>query len=420
MKIHVEHRLFRNLSSAFTERRMRNMKTSIPDRYAKAIEFIRSSIQTSSSTEEVLYRLVRYLRQTLQAQTVTVWYYEKDGDQQLHPAYANGLRTFYEHPIAPGKGIVGQVFSQGETAFYPYGTAKDGSQSVLCLPLKSSREILGCLLLLDKEDGSAFSEDDRELCEDIMVLAARAIDDMGLDVGITPRRETILSLRNVIKEFQNGDTVSRVLKGIDLNVYAGELLVILGESGCGKSTLLNIVGGMDSLTDGTFQFRGKDYSHAGEKLLTEYRRDQIGFIFQSYNLMPNLTALQNLQFIAELKKDSEDPQRVLELVGLKHRRDNYPAQMSGGQQQRVSIARALVKKPKLILADEPTAALDYATSIEVLNIIEQVAASGTSIMMVTHNEEITKMANRVVRMRNGRIDEVMVNRNPLKASQLVW
>lgn len=177
---------------------------------------------------------------------------------------------------------------------------------------------------------------------------------------------------------------------------------------------------MDSLTDGTFQFRGKDYSHAGEKLLTEYRRDQIGFIFQSYNLMPNLTALQNLQFIAELKKDSEDPQRVLELVGLKHRRDNYPAQMSGGQQQRVSIARALVKKPKLILADEPTAALDYATSIEVLNIIEQVAASGTSIMMVTHNEEITKMANRVVRMRNGRIDEVMVNRNPLKASQLVW
>lgn len=396
------------------------MKNSIPDRYAKAIEFIRSSIQTSSSTEEVLYRLVRYLRQTLQAQTVTVWYYEKDGDQQLHPAYANGLRTFYEYPIAPGKGIVGQVFAQGETAFYPYGTAKDGSQSVLCLPLKSSREILGCLLLLDKEDGSAFSEDDRELCEDIMVLAARAIDDMGLDVGITPRRETILSLRNVIKEFQNGDTVSRVLKGIDLNVYAGELLVILGESGCGKSTLLNIVGGMDSLTDGTFQFRGKDYSHAGEKLLTEYRRDQIGFIFQSYNLMPNLTALQNLQFIAELKKDSEDPQRVLELVGLKHRRDNYPAQMSGGQQQRVSIARALVKKPKLILADEPTAALDYATSIEVLNIIEQVAASGTSIMMVTHNEEITKMANRVIRMRNGRIDEVMVNRNPLKASQLVW
>lgn len=396
------------------------MKASISDRYTRAIEFIRSAIQTATSTEEVLYGLARFLRQHLQAQTITVWYYEKDGDQQLHPAYANGLRTFYDRPIAPGKGIVGQVFSQGETAFYPYGPAADGAQSVLCLPIRSSREILGCLMLLNKEDGSAFSEDDRELCEDIMALAAKAIDDMGLNADITPSREVIISLRNVIKEFQNGDTVSRVLKGIDLNVYAGELLVILGESGCGKSTLLNIVGGMDSLTDGTFHFRGKDYSHADEKLLTEYRRDQIGFIFQSYNLMPNLTALQNLQFIAELKKGADDPQRVLELVGLKHRQDNYPAQMSGGQQQRVSIARALVKKPRLILADEPTAALDYATSIEVLNIIEKVAASGTSIMMVTHNEEITKMANRVVRMRNGRIDEVMVNRHPLKASQLVW
>ena len=396
------------------------VKTNSSDRYTKAIEFIRSSVQTAASTEEVLYRMIRFLRQTLGAETVTVWYYEKDGDKQLHLAYANGLHTFYEHTVAPGQGIIGKVFSQGVTAFYPDGVEKDGAQSVLCVPLKSSRETLGCILFLNKEDGSRFVPEDRELCEDMATLARKAIDDMGLDVGVTPERETIVSLRNVIKEFQNGDSVSRILKGVDLNVYEGELLVILGESGCGKSTMLNIVGGMDALTDGTFLFRGRDYSHANEKLLTEYRRDYIGFIFQSYNLMPNLTALQNLQFIAELKKDADDPERVLEMVGLSKRRDNYPAQMSGGQQQRVSIARALVKKPKLILADEPTAALDYTTSIEVLSVIEKVAAAGTGVMMVTHNEEITKMANRVVRMRNGRIDEVVVNRHPVKATELVW
>ena len=154
--------------------------------------------------------------------------------------------------------------------------------------------------------------------------------------------------------------------------------------------------------------------------MTEYRCDHIGFIFQSYNLMPNLTAIQNLRFIAELRNDSDDPERVLEWVGLTSRRNNYPSQMSGGQQQWVSIARALVKQPSLILADEPTATLDYATSIEVLSIIEKVAATETSILMVTHNEEITKMANRVIRMSGGVIDEVLVNRNPLKAAELVW
>ena len=136
--------------------------------------------------------------------------------------------------------------------------------------------------------------------------------------------------------------------------------------------------------------------------------------------MPNLTALQNLSFIAELKKDSLDPAEALSKVGLADHNNSYPSQMSGGQQQRVSIARAIVKKPKLILADEPTAALDYATGIEVLSVIEQVAAEGTSILMVTHNEEITKMANRVIRMRDGKIDEVIINRHPLTATELVW
>ena len=177
---------------------------------------------------------------------------------------------------------------------------------------------------------------------------------------------------------------------------------------------------MDSATSGTFEYLGKDLSNASQQELTEFRRDNIGFIFQSYNLMPNLTSLQNLKLIGELVDDPMDADEALEVVGLSDRKKNYPSQMSGGQQQRVSIARALVKKPRVILADEPTAALDYATSIEVLQVLEEVVKSGTTMVMVTHNEEITRMADRVVRMRNGRMHEVTVNRHPARATDLVW
>ena len=177
---------------------------------------------------------------------------------------------------------------------------------------------------------------------------------------------------------------------------------------------------MDQLTTGTFLFDGKDYSKADEKTLTEYRRHSVGFIFQAYNLMPALTAEENLDFIGELCENPMDAAEALERVGLAQRKDNYPAQMSGGQQQRVSIARALVKKPRIILADEPTAALDYETSIEVLSVLEEVIHSGTTLLMVTHNEEIAKMANRVIRMKGGVVAEVIVNRHPASARELVW
>ena len=157
-----------------------------------------------------------------------------------------------------------------------------------------------------------------------------------------------------------------------------------------------------------------------QKKLTEYRRDNIGFIFQSYNLMPNLTAVQNLDLIGELVDDPMDADEALEIVKLSDRKRSYPSQLSGGQQQRVSIARALVKNPKVILADEPTAALDYATSIEVLSTLEEVIAQGTTLVMVTHNEEIARMANRVVRLRGGQLHEVTVNRHPVHATDLVW
>ena len=225
----------------------------------------------------------------------------------------------------------------------------------------------------------------------------------------------------MVRPRASGDGVSRVLKGINLEIYKNEFVVVLGESGCGKSTMMNIVGGMDFLTDGTLLIEGKDFSHPSDSDLTRFRREYVGFIFQSYNLMPNLTAIENVQFIADLVQDPMPAEEAIAKVGLKDKKNNYPGQMSGGQQQRVSIARAIVKKPKLILADEPTAALDYNTSIEVLKVIEDIVKNqGSTVMMVTHNPEIAKMADRVVKVRNGKIASIKKNMHPLHAEELVW
>ena len=177
---------------------------------------------------------------------------------------------------------------------------------------------------------------------------------------------------------------------------------------------------MDHPTAGSFEVFGEEMADADQDKLTEYRRDNIGFIFQSYNLMPNLNARQNLELIASLVRDPMSADEALDIVKLGERKDNYPSQMSGGQQQRVSIARALMKKPRIILADEPTAALDYTTSIEVLEVMEKIVEQGTTMIMVTHNEEICRMADRVVRMRGGRVNEVTINRRKAQATDLVW
>ncbi|MCI6812673.1 MAG: ABC transporter ATP-binding protein [Lachnospiraceae bacterium] len=252
------------------------------------------------------------------------------------------------------------------------------------------------------------------------MLTAIAVDSRGLNLGFTEEKPIIISLREVTKTYGQGETQVQVLRGVNLDIREGEFLVILGESGCGKSTLLNIIGGMDQLTSGTFTFDGKDYSHADENTLTMFRRKSVGFIFQAYNLMPTLTAKENLEFIGELCENSMDAEKALARVGLSERKENYPAQMSGGQQQRVSIARALIKCPRIILADEPTAALDYETSIEVLSVLEEVIHGGTTVLMVTHNEEIAKMADRVIRMKGGVVAEVMLNAHPAVAKELVW
>lgn len=231
----------------------------------------------------------------------------------------------------------------------------------------------------------------------------------------------LISLKDVTREFKTGDGKLEALKAISFDIFRGEFVAILGESGCGKTTILNIIGGMDHLSNGNIYIEGKDFSHPTNEELTAYRRSFIGFVFQDYHLMPNLTALENVAFIAELIPDAMDAGKALDLVGLSERKNNYPSQMSGGQQQRVSIARALCKNPKLILADEPTAALDYSTSIEVLQVFESIVKQEkTTVVMVTHNNEIAKMANRIFKIKDGQLDKIEVNDNPVPASELSW
>lgn len=234
-------------------------------------------------------------------------------------------------------------------------------------------------------------------------------------------RAVLHHLEGVTKTYHSGEVPVTALKNISVDVFEGEILVILGPSGSGKSTLLNILGGMDKPTSGEVLFRNINISQAEEKERTLYRRNEIGFVFQFFNLIPDLTAAENVTLAAELVKDPLGTAEVLDEVGLAARHDHFPSQMSAGEQQRVSIARALVKKPSIILCDEPTGALDDATAQSVLVYLERVARiRGSTVVIVTHNTAIAPMADRVIRMRSGAIAEIITNANPLPAESIEW
>ena len=400
--------------------------------YTQVVWEITKLLQEAESLEDARRTSLSEVVKAVGAEAGTIWFYNSAGDRRIYPSFIIGGADLTGMSLAEGEGIAGQVVQSGKTTVVK-DCQKDErwagrfdeatgfvTKSMVCVPLINKYETIGCIQIINKKDGSLYDDADVALCEDLAMLTAIAIDGRGLNLGFAEEKKSIISLRGVTKVFGQGDTQIQILKGVNLDVREGEFLVILGESGCGKSTMLNIIGGMDQLTGGTFLFDGEDYSHADEKTLTMYRRHSVGFIFQAYNLMPTLTAKENLEFIGELCEDPMDAEAALERVGLLGRKDNYPSQMSGGQQQRVSIARALMKKPRLILADEPTAALDYETSIEVLTVLEEVIKAGTTMLMVTHNEEIAKMANRVIRMKGGVVAEIIVNRHPAAAKELVW
>ena len=399
--------------------------------YFKAIGTIQSIISNATTLDEALQGGLKAIVENAGADSGVIWYADKLGDGKLHPYFWIGPVDLTRRSHAPGNGAVGRVFeSQKAERLFDFRADQDVEtaidfmgmpvSSMVCVPFSNNTEQLGVIQFANGPGSNPFNDEGADVMEIMAMMAAIAVEENESLAEPWQPGEVVMELRDITREFQNGDIVTKVLKGVNLDVYEGEFLVLLGESGCGKSTLLNIIGGMDQATSGTFTYLGKDLSSASQEELTDFRRDNIGFIFQSYNLMPNLTAMQNLKLIAELVDEPMDADEALEVVGLSERKQNYPSQMSGGQQQRVSIARALVKNPKIILADEPTAALDYATSIEVLQVMEEVVHGGTTMVMVTHNEEITRMADRVVRMRNGRMHEVTINRHPAHATDLVW
>ncbi len=230
-----------------------------------------------------------------------------------------------------------------------------------------------------------------------------------------------LSLKNVGKEYRTGTVSVHALSEVDFDLENGEFVVVLGSSGAGKTTLLNLLGGMDKATSGEIVLDGKNVTSLDRRGLTEYRRSDVGFVFQFYNLMPNLTALENVEIAVEICKDHLNPKDVLTEVGLEARLNNFPAQLSGGEQQRVSIARAIAKNPKLLLCDEPTGALDYNTGKKILKLLHDVCKnSGRLVIIVTHNQALKDMADKVIRIKSGKIESIEENPSPKSIEEIEW
>ncbi|MGM9681395.1 MAG: ABC transporter ATP-binding protein [Eubacteriales bacterium] len=230
-----------------------------------------------------------------------------------------------------------------------------------------------------------------------------------------------IRFQDVTKIYGDGATKVVALNKVTFSISKGEFCVLLGSSGAGKTTLLNMLGGMDTLTDGKILFDGRDLSGLNKRGLTEYRRHDVGFVFQFYNLIPNLTALENVEIAAQLCKDPIPAAEALDMVGLSGRKDNFPAQLSGGEQQRVAIARALAKNPRLLLCDEPTGALDYKTGKAVLKLLYDLCRErGTTVVVITHNQAIAPMADRVIRIRSGEIESNLINTEVVPIDQIEW
>lgn len=230
-----------------------------------------------------------------------------------------------------------------------------------------------------------------------------------------------VKLKNVTKIYQMGEVQIRAVDGIDFSIDKGEFVVVVGPSGAGKTTVLNILGGMDKASGGEVLVDGNNIAGYSQKQLTGYRRNDIGFVFQFYNLVPNLTALENVELALQISRNPLDAKDVLKEVGLGDRLNNFPAQLSGGEQQRVSIARALAKNPKLLLCDEPTGALDYQTGKAILKLLQDMCRErGMTVIVITHNSALTPMADRVIRIKNGKVSEMRKNDHPVSVESIEW
>ena len=233
--------------------------------------------------------------------------------------------------------------------------------------------------------------------------------------------EPFILFENVVKIYRMGEVEIRAVDGADFTVDQGEFTVIVGPSGAGKTTILNMLGGMDSCTSGRIIVDGRDVSSATARQLTEYRRYDIGFVFQFYNLVQNLTALENVELASQICRNPLDAGVTMEEVGLSGRKNNFPSQLSGGEQQRVAIARALAKNPKILLCDEPTGALDYMTGKQILSLLQKTCRErNMTVIVITHNLALTPMADKVIHIRNGKVDKLEINKNPLPVDEIEW
>ena len=230
-----------------------------------------------------------------------------------------------------------------------------------------------------------------------------------------------IEFKNVVKEYVVGENKIRALDGANFEINKGELVVIVGPSGAGKTTALNILGGMDSVTSGEVIIDNEHVNNYSEKQLTYYRREDIGFVFQFYNLIQNLTALENVELATQICKEPLDPKKTIEKVGLKNRQDNFPSQLSGGEQQRVAIARAIAKNPKILLCDEPTGALEYNTGKQILKLLQDTCRKEKmTVIIITHNSAIAPMADKVIHFKNGKSEDIIINQNPQSIDQIEW
>ena len=294
-------------------------------RFAQATWQIMEQLLEVDSLEEALSGSLEIIVKVLNSQAGIIWFLDEK-TERLVPIYHIGPSDISGVTVDNDMSIEGLVTKTGKSVRIEdaskderfEGTVFDENgfvtKTMLCVPLNDTKKTVGCVQIINKKDGSLYDEEELELCERMAALAAITIDEKGLIVSAEEERKVLISLRNIIKEYPSGDGVLRVLKGINLDIYENEFVVVLGESGCGKSTIMNIVGGMDFATDGELIIDGKDFSHPSDEELTRYRREYVGFIFQAYNLMPNLTALENIQFIAEIAKDPADPQEALNMV----------------------------------------------------------------------------------------------------------
>lgn len=415
-----------------------SMKSYENDKRLKNKEWIwklTNSLHDSKNLNEVFENAINQILIATNAEAGTLWVLDEE-EKYIHPLLVRGpsVGKLKGMKLKNGEGLAGWVVKNRISQIISdvsnderWAKRFDKStsyitKSIICVPLDNRNSCIGCLQLLNKKDGSLFNKDDLELCEELAAFIAVAIDERGLMLKREDhKKDTLIELDKVNKEYKMGDMNIKVLNNVSLEIYNRELVVILGPSGSGKSTLLNIIGGMDKATSGKILVNNQDLVKSNDRELMLYRRHEVGFIFQLYNLIPDLTASENISLAAKMAKQPYTVEEVLEKVDLTKRRNNFPSQMSGGEQQRVSIARAIVKKPKLLLCDEPTGALDYKTGKKILKLIEQISRifMGT-VVIVTHNSAFGAMADRVIKMKSGEIIEIVTNPHPVPSERIEW